>query len=196
LKLVKFSILLLLLTGTFMVRGESDTTSAKLSDFKLPQYDKEGKLIFILYGKGGNSAGINIFLENVLIDLVKSNIKDIDLVKDFQDLKIYPLQESTSNIIAFWKDKPHCTAIITAPLAVFDRSSRTVKGDREIKFRSLFLDIDGEGFDGDYDSKTLHIRKNVRMTVRTQFADMGGSARKSGVGAEDIEKQTNENISK
>ncbi len=200
-KQIRFIIMLLMLAAAGVVRGESDSASAKLSDFKLPQYDKDGKLIFILYGKGGNSAGINIFLEKVLIDLVQSNIKDIDTVKDFQNLEIYGLEEPTANIIKFWAGKPHSAAVITTPSAIFDRSTQTVKGDREIHFRSSFLDIDGEGFDGDHQAKTLHIRKNVRMVVRSQLARMTMSAGKDKkeAGAHDgatTEKSSNKDMKK
>lgn len=132
--------------------------------------------MFILYGKSCHSAGINIFIEQVLIDLAQSNVKDIDSIKDFQDLVIYGIDAPTSEVVKFWADKQHTAALIAAPDAVFDRAKQSIKGDKQIYFRSPSIDIDGEGFDGDHTSKTIHIRKNVHMTVRSQFANLKGNA--------------------
>ncbi|MDD3117742.1 MAG: hypothetical protein PHQ27_01060 [Victivallales bacterium] len=177
-KPVKFfiGIWLLLSTAAALPGAESsDMGNAKLTDFKLPQYSEGGKLVFILYGESGYAAGINVFLEKVVIDLVQSSIKDIDSVHDLQGVELYPLGTSAAEIAAFWADKPYAAALIYSPTAVFDRSTNTIKGDRDVHFRSRLLDIDGEGFDGDYQSKTIHIRKNVQIEIRRLTSGLGSS---------------------
>ena len=167
------------LLAAFPLHGAetTDMANARLSDFKLPQYNEAGKLVFILYGKSGYAAGINIFLENVLINLVQSNIKDIDAVRDLQHLDVYPLGSPAATITKFWADKSYCAALIYTSSAVYDRSTKTIKGDKDIHFRSQFLDIDGKGFDTDYNSKTIHIRKNVRIEIRQFTTGLGESHR-------------------
>jgi len=164
---------------TVSVRAEQEAGNAKLSDFKLPQYNEKGRLVFILYGKSGYSAGINVFLEQVMIDMVQSTVKDIDTVKDLSAAVLYPIDANPEEVLKFWLDKPHCAALIAAPSAIFDRAAQTVKGDRTIRLRSPTIDVDGEGFDGEYAGRTLHIRKNVTIVVRRPMPGPGNKEKKA-----------------
>lgn len=160
----------LTLSGVFCVHASEKGTQATFSDFKLPQYNDKGQLMFVLYGVSGYSSGIHIFLKDVLIDVVKSTVADIDNVADMKEAKVYAIDTDTMEVVRFWMRKPHCEALIASPEAVFDRVNQTIKGDDKIMFRSRFLDIDGVGFDGENQNRTIHIRKNVKVVVRYQFA--------------------------
>jgi len=155
-----------LLLGATAAWAEKDTSSAAFSEFKLPQYDEKGKLIFILYGKNGKTVGVTVVLDEVLMDLIRRDVTDIEAVKDFSGMVPYPLDTPRATVINFWKKYTHSQALIATSNATFDRVANTIKGGEKVMFRSEMLDIDGIGFDADYVSKTIHIRKDVKVVVR------------------------------
>ena len=57
-------------------------------------------------------------------------------------------------------------------------------------FRSREMDIDGVGFDADYENKLIHIRSKVRMVIRPEYRQrgMGGSTTTNQTKTEDQTK--------
>lgn len=178
-KIINISIMTVILFAAAWLRAEKDNSSAAFTDFKLPQYDEKGKLMFILYGKSGHAVGINVELENVLVDLIRSSVRDIDTVKDFSGLTLYPINTPTVDVVKFWADKLHCEALIWSPSAVFDRSTNIIRGNDKVMFRSPALDIDGVGFDAESASKSIHLRKNVKVVIRTELVPRAKAAGKT-----------------
>ena len=173
-----FNILLLfsLLAGPVAVWAGKDTLTADFADFKLPQYDDKGKLIFILYGKNGKTVGVTVVLDHILLDLVRRDVVDIDTVKDFSAIVPYPLDTPRQTVLNFWLKYPHSQALIATSNATFDRVANSIKGGEKVMFRSAMLDIDGVGFDADYVTKTIHIRKDVKMVVRYDLVPKPGKS--------------------
>lgn len=143
-----------------------------LSNFKLPEYNDEGKLQVVCYGGKADAKGIIVGLEDVLVDFVQDNIKNIDEVKNFEGLKLYSIDMTPKKVEEFWKDKPHSRALLGAPEAKIDRVQKTIRGDGKVHLRSRLMDIDGVGFDVDFPSKTVHIRSKVTVVIRTGMQDM------------------------
>lgn len=161
-----FACLLNIFSGS-PAEAQNAEALAILEDFKLPEYDaKTGKLQFVLYGEKAKTPGVMIYLDGVLVDVVKEDIKDINDVKDLKGIKLYKIGSPESFVKDFWKDKDHSQALIETPQAVYDRSIKVVKGNKEIHLRSPMIDVDGVGFDADYASKIIHIRKQVKVVLR------------------------------
>jgi hypothetical protein len=172
---------LICLTALMLASGEvcaQENTTAAFTRFKMPQYDDQGKLKFIIYGSSGHMAGVNIFLNDLLVDLLENNIKDIDEVMDLDKVEIYDIDEDTIKIIEFWSRLPHTQALIYSLDAVYNRTSQTLNSDKKLKFRSRFVDVDGVGFDGSYFSGELHIRSKVKMIIRSGFMDKSKNDKK------------------
>lgn len=122
--------------------AEVEDASVVLSDFKLPEYNKNTKeLEFIISGAKARTMGVLINLSDVKIDWVD---KDIHNVK----------------------------ATVTTPSAVYDRVTKTIRGDEALHFRSPEMDADGIGFDADYEKQTIHIRSNVRVILKNDIKTM------------------------
>ena len=165
---------LICLMALLLSRGEvcaQENTTAAFTRFKMPQYDTQGKLKFIIYGSSGHMAGVSIFLNDLLVDLLEDNIKDIDDVGDLDKVEIYDINEDTAKVIEFWSHLPHTQALIYSLDAVYNRTSQTLNSDKKLKFRSRFVDVDGVGFDGSYFSGELHIRSKVKVVIRSGFMD-------------------------
>lgn len=173
-KIINILTITVIFFAAMMGRAEKDNSSAAFSDFKLPQYDEKGKLMFILYGRSGYAVGINVNLENVLVDMIRRNMTDIDGIKDLSRLTLYPIDSTRAQVLEFWKGQPHSDALVWSPTAVFDRSANIIKGNDKVMFRSRFIDIDGIGFDGDSKSKTIHLRKDVKVVVRSEMIPKPG----------------------
>ena len=59
------------------------------------------------------------------------------------------------------------TGVLTTPEAVYNRVTKFISGNGNIEFESLQCTAKGVGFDMSQLSKTLHIRKDVRLNLKT-----------------------------
>ncbi len=144
-------------------------TSASLSGFALPDYRKrDNRLQFILYGDKATNLGAFIDLVNPKLDFIHEHVTNINDITPLGDVKPYPLDSSPEEIRKFWSDKKHCRALIMSTTAQYDKNSKVLRGDTPAYFRSREIDIDGVGFDADYDKKLIHIRSKVRMVIRPE----------------------------
>jgi len=150
--------------------SEDAGTSAVLDNFILPEYRKaDNRLQCILYGDKAVNLGAIINLKNPLVDIVQDEIKNINDVKNLQGTVLYPIEEPTPSVRKFWSDKTHSKALISSTTAQYDRTSKLLKGDDIVHFRSPGIDIDGVGFDADNERKFIHIRSKVRVIVRPEM---------------------------
>ena len=141
------------------------TISSK--NFRLPKYnEKTNKAEAIIYGKEGDYLGIMVNIRGVLVDVLKSDITDIRVVKNLENLTVYDINIGSAKVKAFWLAIPHSNALIQTPSAELDRSTNIIRGKDWLKGRSPFADIDGEGFQIDLTKRTLHLEKNVTVIYR------------------------------
>lgn len=61
---------------------------------------------------------------------------------------------------------------VETPVAVYDRSSKTVAGNKKISYRSKEVDINGVGFDIDQEKKLLHIRSEVEVILKGDLSSI------------------------
>ena len=172
--------------------GADDTGAAvSLTDFALPEYrKKDNRLQFIIYGDRATNLGAFINLENPLMDIVNENIRNINEVVPLGGVKLYPLNASAAEVSRFWADKKHCRALIFSTAAEYNKNTKVLRGDTPAFFRSREMDIDGVGFDADYENKLIHIRSKVRMVIRPEYrrGGMGGGAKETNQSAKDQAK--------
>jgi len=57
--------------------------------------------------------------------------------------------------------------VLTTPVAFYNQSTQVITGDQAIKFESLSFDAEGIGFDASQIAQTLHIRKNVKLVIKS-----------------------------
>jgi hypothetical protein len=85
--------------------------------------------------------------------------------------------------------------VISTPLAFYNQATQFISGDKPIKFESLSFDASGVGFDASQAVQTLHIRKNVKLVIKSgediksQFAISKG-LEKDSEKASDTDKKT------
>ncbi len=163
-------LLLLLLPGMLFCQQISDDANAHVRDFTMPQYkDNDCILQFIVYGKKANNKGMLFFITDMVVDLMKNNLEDVATVTNLSNQKPYPLNAPTEEVVKYWSDKQHSQGLIFSDYAVLNQQEKTMSSEKNVKFRSPLLDADGVGFDVDQDAKTLHIRSQVRLTIRAEM---------------------------
>ncbi len=146
--------------------------SGSFEQFKFPEFDsKTGQLKFIVYGNKANTLDEFILMEEVLLDFVKKEIKDISTIEEYKNRDIYPLNTKENIIQKFWKSKKHTKQFIKAAVANYDKSTKFIKGKKKIEFRSPNIDIDGVGFDMASSDKILNIYKDVKVHLRSSQID-------------------------
>ncbi len=178
---------LLFCAGASLFAQTGTGTSASISDFALPEYRKDGsRLQFILYGKKASNLGAFIHLTEPVLDLVKDDLEDISQLKTFKGADLYPmpdfdqleklspeaklehLRKHGSAAAAFWKNYPHCQVLISSGEAVYDKNAKNLRGDGKAFLRSREMDIQGVGFDADYERRIIHLRSKVKVIIRPE----------------------------
>ncbi len=107
-----------------------------MSNFKSPSYQKDtGVLQGVLSGKNAKTIGNTTDLI-AMTDVVLQLIEG-DKIKQ----------------------------IITTPAAVYNRNTKMIRGNEWVHLRSTAMDIKGIGFDGNTESKTIHVRSRVKVVI-------------------------------
>lgn len=162
-------ILLLTFAVAMPCSGSDAGMHAQIRTFRMPQYHKsDDRLQFIVYGEGADNKGALLFLTNMMVDVISndiSNIKDVVLIPG---VTAYTLSNDSPGVRKFWSKIPHSQGLIFCETATLDKTTRILRSDRPVQFRSEYLDIDGVGFDAYQEKRLLHIRSNVKIKLRTE----------------------------
>ena len=171
----------LLLSGAALC-GRDTGAQASIEGFALPQYRKgDNRLQFILYGKSASNLGALMVLKELRLDIIRDKVKSVNEIISMDQAEIYPLGSPTALIREYWKDKGHSMALLYTPCGIYDKNSKTLRGEDKVRFRSRELDIDGVGFDAFYDRRFIHIRSEVRVVIRPEARDRSMQERKRPV---------------
>lgn len=161
-------ILVLFLSASFPCLGEDAGMHAKIRTFMMPQYrEKDERLQFIVYGSGADNKGALLFLTDMVVDFISNEAHDAKQVTLIPGATPYPLTNAPSDTRKFWSKLPHSQGLIFSESATLDKTTKILRSDRPVQFRSEFLDVNGVGFDAYQEQRLLHIRSNVTMKLRT-----------------------------
>ncbi len=162
-------ILLLFLFSAAPCSGDDAGMHAKIRAFHMPQYQKnDERLQYLVYGDRADNKGALLFLTNMMIDVINNDIFDVKQVALIPDVTAYGLSASSSQVRKFWAKIPHSQGLIFCETATLDKTTRILRSDRPVQFRSPFLDVNGVGFDAYQEKRLLHIRSNVKMNLRIE----------------------------
>lgn len=161
-------LLFLFLLPFLSLSGQQGTGAhAAIKGFALPEYrKKDNRLQFILYGEKAMNLGAMVELEQLTLDIVRDNVKEIRSVIPLNKVPFYALPSSQETVENFWRSKKHCQALIRTGQARYDKNARVIRGDGPIHFRSRQIDIEGVGFDAFYKTRLIHVRSRVKVVLR------------------------------
>ncbi|OGV39784.1 MAG: hypothetical protein A2X48_24095 [Lentisphaerae bacterium GWF2_49_21] len=113
-----------------------DDTSIVLREFKLPEYNKE--------------------TDDLEYIIYGDEAQNVGVIINLKKLKVDWIGKNVNDI----------KGTVTTPKGVYDRSTKIIKGEDEVHFRSDSMDVDGVGFDADQKKQTIHIRSKVKVVLR------------------------------
>ena len=125
----------LAICGTVLADGASQLQDAELKTFMVPKYNLETKKLEYI--------------------LTGKDAETIGTLVKINDAKLEVLGKEGKSI----------DIVITTPEAFYDRVADTIKGDKDVHYRSLQMDADGVGFNVSNLNKTIHIEKDVKMWI-------------------------------
>ncbi len=168
---------LLLLFALGLAAQDGIGTSATMEDFALPEYKKGGgQLQYIIYGKKAQNLGAFINLTEPVLDVVKKNT-NIFGVNQLLGQSLYPFGSDAKTVAEFWKKYPTSDAILTTRTAVYDKNTKILRGDDIVELRAREMDMQGVGFDADFDKRLVHIREKVKVIIRSQARERAANTK-------------------
>jgi hypothetical protein len=145
-----FVSIFLLFAGIIEAADDSGVMNANLMNFLTPQYNKKTQKLECI--------------------ITGTNAKTVG--------SGYLLSNVVLKLIG--KDGKSIQAVITTPSALYDKATGFISGDKWIKLESLEYDAQGVGFDASQITGTLHIRKDVKLTIKNSS---GKSSFNMGIGS-------------
>lgn len=139
-KILKHLILLifmLVLTPSFAGIEGNDSVNVEMKNFIKPQYNE------------------------------KTHLLEYVLTGDFARTEGALIRVTNARIEFIGADGRSVTGILTSPEIFYNQSTQFINGNQPIHFRSEGFDADGIGFDASQVSDSLHIRKDVKLVIRS-----------------------------
>ena len=133
----KIFIITALLWMCFHTLSKADDITASMRNFVKPHYNEKTHLLEYVL------TGTDAKTEGGVIEIINARIEIIGA------------------------DGKTVRAVLTTPIAFYNQTTQFITGDQAIKFESLSFDADGIGFDASQAGQTLHIRKNVKLIVKS-----------------------------
>lgn len=133
----KIFIITALLGVCFYTVSKAEDVTASMRNFVKPQYNEKTHLLEYVI------TGTDAKTEGGVIEIINARIEIIGA------------------------DGKTVRAVLTSPIAFYNQTTQFITGDQSIKFESLSFDADGIGFDASQAAQTLHIRKNVKLVVKS-----------------------------
>ena len=142
----------------------------QLNNAKIPVLN-QGRLQMVIYSASAERRGETMVGFDTVLSVIR-NGADADTIRDDWNLAVYSLGSPLRQVLDFWKLRiGYCEGIMTTPEAEIDNAGRHAGGNRDVHFRSPILDLDGVGFDADFDRRTISVNSQVRIVLRQETAD-------------------------
>jgi len=165
--------LLILLTLVWTADGAntlSELRGLKTRESRMPVYSND-RLQLLLYCAECEQKGRLLETKEPVLDIIRRDA-DIDTIDTGPKTRnLYRLGSPFADVFRFWSGHLFSDGVVVTDKADIDQENQQAAGSDEVYFRSPLLDLDGIGFDADYRKRTIFIRKNVRIILRTNASD-------------------------
>jgi lipopolysaccharide export system protein LptA len=149
----------------------NDLRGLQLKNAKIPVLN-QGKLQMVIFSSSAERRGEMMVGFNTVLAIIRRGA-DSDAIRDDWDIATYALGAPLADVLKFWKDRiGYCEGFMDTPEAEIDSTGTgRASGSREVHFRSPFLDLDGTGFDVDFERRTISVNSQVQIVIRYDSAD-------------------------
>jgi len=143
--------------------------SLQLNNSKIPILN-QGKLQMVIFSEKAERRGSMIVGFDTVLALIHKGA-DADAIRDDWNIKPYRLGAPLPTVLDFWRKRiVYCDGIMQTPESEIDVNGQRASGSRDVHFRSPLLDLDGVGFDADFNRGIISINSRVRIILRHQRA--------------------------
>ena len=149
--------------------GLEELRGLVLAHAKLPVYNKQTLQIMVFCNEVERQGRMMVGTDAVL-DLIRRDA-DVDSIRDGWGLRPYPLDAKLPEVLKFWSDRLYSDGVIITARADVDQETRMAYGDEPVFFRSPLLDLNGIGFEADFDKRTVLVKEDVNIVLRMQSSD-------------------------
>ncbi len=156
----------------------SDLRGLRTKGSRFPIYHKE-HLQIMLYSSGTERNGNLIAATDPVMDIIRRGA-DVDDVASGGKAVRYSLNAPLPEIFAFWSKRLYSEGVIFSSKADIDQENRLAGGSDKVYFRSPTVDLDGVGFDANYEKRTVLVKKDVNIVLRMKSSDPAEIVRKGG----------------
>lgn len=146
-----------------------DLRGLELGHAKLPIYNKENLQLMAFCDKAQREGRLLVGSGTVL-DIIRRGA-DIDSIKDGWELRPYNLEAPLQEVVKFWGHRLYSEGIIKTARAEIDQENRIAAGSEPVFFRSPALDLNGIGFECDFNKRTVLVRSDVKIVLRMGNSD-------------------------
>ena len=148
----------------------NDLRGLQLNNAKIPVLN-QGRLQMVIFSSKAERRGEMMIGFDTVLAIIR-NGADADSIRDDWGLVSYALGAPLRQVLDFWKIRmKYCEGIMHTPEAEIDNAGRRASGNRDVHFRSPMLDLDGVGFEADFDRRTISVNSQVRIVLRQENAD-------------------------
>ena len=136
---------------------------------KIPIYQKN-KLQMIIFSDTGNRLGRVFKGSGVVLEIIRADA-DVDMIGDAWGSKPYALGTDLMNVLNFWRKRINYSegVMITARGEV-DQENNRASGNDPVFFRSPGMDLNGIGFEADFNRRTIRVNSDVNIVMRNTAA--------------------------
>ena len=147
----------------------SELRGLRTRESRIPVYSKD-RLQLLLYGEECFQKGRLLEMTSPVLDIIRPDA-DIDTIDTGKNTRIYPLGAPFADVLKFWSGHLFSDGVVVTGKADIDQEHKIAAGGGPVFFRSPLLDLNGVGFDADYGKKTIFVRKDVQIVLRTAASD-------------------------
>jgi len=171
-KAVLLPLLLCAATGALRARNDlSDLRGLALTNAKIPIYNRGGKPQMMIFVTRAERRGRVISGMTTVLDFIRPTAS-VDDIGDAWKLRAYPLKAPFKEIFDFWLPRlKYSEAVVTTARADIDQETHKASGSDRIFLRSPLLDLNGIGFEADFDRREIRVNSEIEVVVRTAGSD-------------------------
>ena len=167
-------LILLLASAPDVLLGRNDLSDLRglsLTNAKIPIYNRGGKPQMMIFVTRAERRGRVISGMTTVLDFIRPTAS-VDDIGDAWKLQAYPLHAPFREIFDFWLPRlKYSEAVVTTAKADIDQETHKASGADRIFLRSPLLDLNGIGFEADFDRREIRVNSEIEVVLRTAGSD-------------------------
>jgi len=157
-----------------------DLQGLSVANAKIPIYNKT-RLQMIFFADGAERGDSGIVGRNAVMEIIR-RVADPDTIADGWGTKPYSLSATLPEVLNFWRKRiRYSEGVILGDRCTIDQNGRRASGSSPVFFRSPMLDLNGIGFEADFERRTVLVTSDVHVVLRHGGSDLrkilGGSGK-------------------